>query len=105
MRSGSLPVALSGRARISYGWLLYLPAALLLWFGSGRAVPPALAPLIPRVQALITIFLGIFIEALPFVLAGVLVSSAIALFVSDQLMDRLAPKAPLRAALVGAALG
>ncbi len=52
-----------------------------------------------------TVFLGIFIEALPFVVAGVLVSSVIALFVGEQVIQRLAPEAPVHAALVGSLLG
>jgi uncharacterized membrane protein YraQ (UPF0718 family) len=68
-------------------------------------LPSQLATFTPRIQGLITIFLGIFIEALPFVLAGVLVSSAIALFISDNLIQRLTPKTPVRAAMVGSMLG
>lgn len=93
------------RALPQLGWLLYIPVMLLLWIGSGRALPAALQPLTPRIQGLITIFLGIFIEALPFVVAGVLVSSVIALFTSDTLIQRLIPKDALRASLVGSVLG
>lgn len=93
------------RALPQLGWLLYIPVALLLWIGSGRALPVELQPLTPRIQGLITIFLGIFIEALPFVVAGVLVSSVIALFTSDSLIQRLIPKDAMRASLVGSVLG
>lgn len=93
------------RPSLPLGWLLYLPVVLLLWIGGGRAVPTAMEPLTPRVQGLITIFLGIFIEALPFVVAGVLVSSVIALFVSDGLIQRLIPRDPFLAAVVGSVLG
>ncbi len=89
----------------SFGWLAYLPVLLLLWIGSGRALPAMLGALTPRVQGLITVFLGIFIEALPFVAAGVLVSSIIALFVSDRMIQRLTPNDPFRAAVVGSVLG
>jgi len=106
MSSESIAIALPRRRPWpSLGWLLYVPTLLLLWLGSGRAVPPALASLTPRVQGLITIFLGIFIEALPFVVAGVLVSSTIALFVSDARIQRLTPKEPFLAAVVGSLLG
>lgn len=87
------------------GWLLWLPLAALLWLGSGLALPPALQPLTARAQALITVFLGLFIEALPFVVAGVLLSSLIAVFVSDALIQRLLPRSPLAAAVLGALLG
>jgi uncharacterized membrane protein YraQ (UPF0718 family) len=54
---------------------------------------------------MVTIFLGIFIEALPFLLAGVLASSAIHLLVSPERIRQLSPRAPVLAALAGAALG
>ncbi len=78
---------------------------MLVWIGSGIALPPALRELTPRVQGLITVFLGIFIEALPFVVAGVLVSSVIAIFVSDRLIQRLTPRSPMAAAVAGSLLG
>jgi uncharacterized membrane protein YraQ (UPF0718 family) len=105
MRLGSSAAAFPRRTRMPLGWLLYLPVLLLLWIGTGWALPAALAPLTPRIQGLVTIFLGIFIEALPFVVAGVLVSSAIALLVTDRLLQRLMPKQPLLAALAGSVLG
>lgn len=105
MRSESITASLPRRWRFGTAWLLYLPVVLLLWLGSGRALPSPLVPLVSRVQGLITIFLGIFIEAFPFVLAGVLVSSAIAQFASDRLIQRLMPAGPVRAALLGAVLG
>ena len=109
MRLALTPNTLSrrrgGSAQAALGWLLWLLLAMLLWIGSGRALPPELASYTPRVQGLVTIFLGIFIEALPFVVAGVLVSSAIALFVSDRWIQRLTPRDPLRTALAGSLLG
>jgi uncharacterized protein len=105
MRLESITVAFPRRGRASLSWLLYVPVALLLWIGGGWALPAALAPLTLRIQGLVTIFLGIFIEALPFVVAGVLLSSAIALFASNALVQRVTPKSPLRAALFGSVLG
>jgi uncharacterized membrane protein YraQ (UPF0718 family) len=105
MRTESLPTTIVRRAWIPFGWLLYVPVALLLWVGSGWALPVALRPLTARVQGLVTIFLGIFIEALPFVVAGVLISSLLGLLITDRIIQRLMPKRALPAALVGAALG
>jgi uncharacterized membrane protein YraQ (UPF0718 family) len=84
-----------------------LALALLggLWLASAIAVPPALAPLSARMQGFVTVFLGIFIEALPFLMAGVLVSSAIALYISPDQIRRYSPRNPLLAALSGALLG
>lgn len=58
-----------------------------------------------RVQTFATIFLGIFIEAVPFLLAGSLVSGLIAVFVDHSLLARYLPKQALPAAFSGAALG
>lgn len=58
-----------------------------------------------RFQVFVTIFLGIFIEAAPFLLAGSLVSGVIAVFVSDAMLHRFLPRAAVPAALSGAALG
>lgn len=58
-----------------------------------------------RLQTFVTIFLSIFIEAVPFLLAGSLVSGFIEVFVDQKLLDRLAPRQPLLAALAGASLG
>jgi uncharacterized protein len=52
-----------------------------------------------------TVFLGVFFEALPFLLLGVLVSAVVQTFVASSLVERLVPRGRLRAALAGAALG
>jgi uncharacterized protein len=85
--------------------LALLIGAILIWIASDIAVPSALAPWTDRLQNLVTVFLGIVIEALPFLLAGVLVSSVIHLYVSDTLVQRWSPHHPLPAALAGAVLG
>ena len=59
----------------------------------------------PSDRIVVTIFFGIFVEALPFLLAGVLMSSAIHLFVTPERVRRLLPRRPLGAALAGATLG
>jgi uncharacterized protein len=52
-----------------------------------------------------TVFLGVFFEALPFLLLGVLVSAVVQTFVAPSLIERLVPRGRLRSALAGAALG
>ncbi len=59
----------------------------------------------PGVQTFATVFLGIFIEAMPFVLLGVLVSGVIGVFVRDETVERLLPRGRLTAPLVGSLLG
>jgi len=105
MRSNVVLIDVPRRVVPPLGWLAYLPLVVLLWLGSGATVPLALQPFTPRVQGLITIFLGIFIEALPFVTAGVIVSTLIAMFVSDGLVHRLMPATAGRAAVAGSLLG
>ena len=90
-------------------------AALLLvllaaWFAATRqasidaafAAPVSVAE---RLQTFTTIFLGIFIEAAPFLLAGALASGFVEVFVRPAALARLIPRQPVLAALAGAALG
>ncbi len=58
-----------------------------------------------RLHTFVTIFLGIFIEAAPFLLAGSVVSGFIAVFVDQSMIERYLPKRALPAALSGALLG
>jgi uncharacterized membrane protein YraQ (UPF0718 family) len=67
--------------------------------GGGRLL------LAQRFQTFVTIFLGIFIEAAPFLLLGSVVSGFIAVFVDQSLLDRYLPRRALPAALSGAAMG
>lgn len=58
-----------------------------------------------RFETFVTIFLGIFIEAVPFLLAGSAVSGFIEVFIDKNSLARLIPKRPLPAAMVGSVLG
>jgi uncharacterized membrane protein YraQ (UPF0718 family) len=71
-----------------------------------EGVPPAaLLALGDRFQTFVTIFLGIFTEAVPFLLAGSLVSGLIQVFVKPQTLGRMIPRQPIIAALSGTLLG
>jgi hypothetical protein len=83
-------------------WALLL---LLLWIASDIEVPATLAPWTGRLQGFTTVFLGIFIEALPFLLAGVLVSSVLHFAISAERLQRFTPRNPVLAALSGGLLG
>jgi uncharacterized membrane protein YraQ (UPF0718 family) len=61
--------------------------------------------LIDRFRTFVTIFLGIFIEAAPFLLAGTLASGLIEVFVRREWVLRLSPHSPVAGALAGALLG
>jgi uncharacterized protein len=71
----------------------------ILVSGSGRQFA------FQQLQTFVTIFLGIFIEAVPFLLAGSIVSGFIAVFVRPDTLDHYLPKRALPAALSGAAMG
>lgn len=58
-----------------------------------------------RFRTFVTIFLGILVEALPFLLAGSVVSGLIEVYVGHGALDRFLPRRPLPAAFVGALLG
>jgi uncharacterized protein len=58
-----------------------------------------------RFQTFVTIFLGIFIEAVPFLLAGSIVSGFIDVFVDRSWIERVVPRQPVLAALAGASMG
>ena len=58
-----------------------------------------------RFQTFVTIFLSLFIEAAPFLLAGSIVSGIIAVYVNQGMVERFIPSHPVLAALAGAGLG
>ena len=62
-------------------------------------------PINVRFQIFATIFMGIFVEAVPFLLAGSLVSGMLEVFVGKKLLERLIPRHPVPAAFVGSLLG
>ncbi|MCB0097285.1 MAG: permease [Caldilineaceae bacterium] len=79
--------------------------ALYAIFSAAITSPQDLFFVTERAQTFVTIFLGIFIEAAPFLLAGSIVSGFIAVFVDQQMLERFLPRQPILAALVGASLG
>lgn len=83
-------------------WLLGMALLAALAWGIPLFGPEWLSA---RFQIFVTIFMGIFIEAVPFLLAGSVVSGLIEQFVDKGLVARLVPKRPLPAAFVGALLG
>jgi uncharacterized protein len=62
-------------------------------------------PLNSSFTTFVTIFLGIFIEAVPFLVAGSAVSGLIEVFVGPNSMARFIPRNPFAAAFVGTLLG
>jgi uncharacterized membrane protein YraQ (UPF0718 family) len=64
-----------------------------------------LAGLTDRAATFTTIFLGIFIEAAPFLLLGTLASGLVEVYVNQDQIHRFMPRDPIRGALAGALLG
>lgn len=91
---------LSNPARRWYLFLILLAGAIVLW--ENAVVPETFYG---RLQTFVTIFLSIFIEAVPFLLAGSLVAGFIEIFVKRDTLIRFLPRNPVGAALAGGALG
>jgi len=77
--------------------LLALLATLGLWRMRGT--------LTDSLTNFATVFLGIFIEALPFLLLGTLASGIVEVFVSPGVFDRLKGRSPILSAVAGSLMG
>ena len=58
-----------------------------------------------QLQNAYTLFLSLLIEAIPFLLLGVMLSSALLLFVDERKLIALIPRNPLAGALIGSCIG
>ncbi len=92
-----------GRPR--WGVAAFLVFALLVVLASSINTPQARFFAAERFQTFVTIFLSLFIEAAPFLIAGSVVSGFIAVYVNQGMVERYIPNHPLLAALAGAGLG
>ena len=88
----------AGLLRFAIG--LALGLALMVWLAGLRG-----AKLGDQLSAFSTVFLGIFIEAAPFLLLGTLASGLAEVFVSPELLRRRIPSGALGGTLAGTALG
>ncbi|GMK39854.1 permease [Paenibacillus sp. CCS19] len=79
-------------------------AALLILIAFNR---PIYLPTIgtSELNAFTTLFLSVVLEALPFMLLGVIVSALLQVFVSEQAIRSLAPRSPFLGSVFGALLG
>lgn len=69
-------------------WLLSITAAAILYL----MIRPVLGPVRFSLDVFLTIFLGVFLQAVPFLAIGVILSSAIQVFVSPEWIQRKFPK-------------
>lgn len=87
--------------RIPRQWFILLAAAIIL-----ATFPPEIwVILASRISDFAAIFLGIFIEAAPFLLFGTLGSGIVEVFFSKDLLARLVPKRALPGSLAGSLMG
>jgi uncharacterized membrane protein YraQ (UPF0718 family) len=83
--------------------LIMLGALAILLFS---IVPLSVYPFLgQRLSVFATVFLGIFIEAVPYLLLGTLASGFVEVFVDRNWMMRLMPRGGFFASLTGALLG
>ncbi|NPV87781.1 MAG: hypothetical protein HPY45_17415 [Anaerolineae bacterium] len=81
-------------------------AALFFSPAFSALIARLLSELTPSRFALFTtVFLGIFIEALPFLLMGALASGLVETFVAPEALQRFIPHRALAAALMGSLMG
>ena len=73
--------------------------------GWGAVLPAALTGAVRTAENMTAVFLGIFIEAAPFLLLGTLASGLVEVFVDRAAMARLLPRSGWGAALGGSLLG
>ncbi len=92
------PVALFGLA------LSLVVAWLILTLVAGTAAGP-MAQLVDGLSTFTTIFLGIFIEAAPFLLLGTLGSGLVEVFFNKDDLQRLIPRNPVAGVIAGGMLG
>lgn len=77
--------------------LFLLALLLMVFFFIGQEIVDINAFLSSRWNSVFVVFLSIFLEALPFLLIGVLASAFIQLFVSEEMVQRCIPKHSIKA--------
>jgi len=84
-------------------WLILLFVLIIVL---ASIVPSSLfLNLVSRLNLFATVFLGIFIEAMPYLLFGTLISGLVEAFLDRDLMARFISKRPVPAAITGALMG
>jgi hypothetical protein len=103
-RTGS---ARDGRTDEDHGWYfsssLGLAMLLLVLFGLQGPIRSALSG--PAMQTWMTVFVAVLVQALPFLVLGVALSAAIAVFVPPSFFVRVLPSRPALAVPVAGAAG
>lgn len=79
--------------------------AVLLWLVIQNLAMGPFAGMVEGLSTFTTIFLGIFIEAAPYLLLGTLASGLVEVFINQDDVTRYLPRDPVRGALAGALMG
>ncbi len=79
--------------------------AVLLWLALQNLAVGPLAGAMDRLSTFTTIFLGIFIEAAPYLLLGTFASGLVEVFINQDDITRYVPRDPVRGAIAGALMG
>jgi uncharacterized protein len=86
--------------------VIWLVLIFVLVFVLASLIPLSLfLQFVSRLNLFATVFLGIFIEALPYLLLGTLISGLVEVFLDRELMMRFISKRPVPAAITGAFMG
>ncbi|GKU80768.1 permease [Niallia sp. NCCP-28] len=80
---------------------LFMVMVYLFFFGDEALIHTIGIALSADGKAVFVLFLGIFLEALPFLLLGAFASSVINIFVSEKAIAKLIPKNPVAGILMG----
>ncbi len=91
--------------RIPRPWLILLALIIILFTTPQDITLSLMSRIFERLPDFATIFLGIFIEAAPFLLFGTLGSGLVEIFFSQDLLARLIPKNNLSGTIIGGLMG
>lgn len=89
------------RLWLALGLLVLALAAPL----SGILPPSQIVAAVLRFPTFVTIFLGIFLEAIPFLLAGSVASGFISVYLDEETLARFVPRQAILATFIGATMG
>lgn len=96
-------ITTSRRGARTVAWLVLIGVLVIVL---ASIVPWSLIlELVSRLNLFATVFLGIFIEAMPYLLFGTLISGLVEVFLDRELMARFISKRPVPAAITGALMG
>jgi uncharacterized protein len=102
---GRIVTPIAGIRRISRPLLWFILTVVLLFILASITPWSLFLQLLSRLNLFATVFLGIFIEAMPYLLFGTLISGLVEVFLDRDLMARVISKRAIPAAITGALMG